>query len=75
MPKWFGVSVLVLGISGVAFVGSASAATVGDWEMNEAPGAHTMIDSGPNHLDGTIGSALCEPGPPRSARWATDGRF
>ncbi len=58
MPKWFGVSVLVLGISGVAFVGSASAATVGDWEMNEAPGAHTMIDSGPNHLDGTIGSAL-----------------
>ncbi len=49
---------LVLCISGVAFVGSASAATVGDWEMNEAPGAHTAVDSGPNHLDGVIGTGI-----------------
>lgn len=41
--------------------GSANAAatiTLADWEMNEAPGATTMVDSGPNHLNGTIGSGL-----------------
>jgi hypothetical protein len=30
------------------------ATTVADWEMNEAAGATTMVDSSANHLDGTI---------------------
>ena len=58
MRGWFGVPVLVLGVAGVAFVAPASAAVVADWEMNEAPGANTMVDSGPNQLDGLIGSGL-----------------
>ncbi len=41
-----------------AFAAPASAATLADWEMNEAPGSHTMIDSGPNHINGTIGAAV-----------------
>jgi len=35
----------------------ASAATLADWEMNEAPGAHVMTDSS-GHVNGTIGSAV-----------------
>ena len=35
----------------------ASAATLADWEMNEAPGATTMIDAS-GHVNGTIGSAV-----------------
>ena len=58
MRGWLGVPVLVLGVVGVAFVAPASAAVVADWEMNEAPGAQTMVDSGPNHLDGVIGSGV-----------------
>ena len=41
----------------VGFAAPASAATLADWEMNEAPGAHTMIDSS-GHANGVIGSAL-----------------
>ena len=39
-------------------VASASAATIADWEMNEAPGATTMHDSSDSNLSGTIGSAV-----------------
>jgi Laminin G domain len=43
----------------VASTGHAFAArTIADWEMNEAAGATKMHDSGPNHLSGTIGSAV-----------------
>jgi hypothetical protein len=28
------------------------------WEMNEPPGASTMVDSGPNGINGAIGSAV-----------------
>jgi hypothetical protein len=51
-----GATVLV----GGAFtgVGSAFAATVARWEMNEAAGARTMYDSSGSNLSGTIGSAV-----------------
>lgn len=42
---------------GVVFAAPASAATLADWEMNEAPGAHVMTDSS-GHVNGTIGSAV-----------------
>jgi hypothetical protein len=37
---------------------AASTVPVGVWEMNEAPGATVMTDSGPNGLNGTIGTEL-----------------
>jgi len=38
---------------------AASAATVvAAWEMNESAGAHTLHDSGPDKIHGTIGSAV-----------------
>jgi Laminin G domain len=45
---------------GTAFmgVGSAFAATIARWEMNEAAGARTMHDSSGSNLSGTIGSAV-----------------
>ncbi len=58
MRKSFGAPLAAVLVVGVAFVAPASAATLADWEMNEGPGAHTMIDSGPNHYNGTIGSGL-----------------
>jgi hypothetical protein len=40
-----------------AVAAPASAATLADWEMNEGPGATTMIDAS-GHVNGTIGSAV-----------------
>ncbi len=51
-----------------------SAAVVADWEMNEGPGAQTMVDSGPDHLNGAIGSGLTSEVSATGAvayRWAT----
>ena len=42
---------------GVVFAAPASAATLADRELNEAPGAHVMTDSS-GHVNGTIGSAV-----------------
>jgi hypothetical protein len=55
-----------LGAMTVALVGmfsslgtaSAFGATIADWEMNEPPGATTMVDSSGSGLHGTIGSAV-----------------
>jgi Concanavalin A-like lectin/glucanases superfamily len=44
-------------VVGVAFAAPASAATLVDWQMNEGPGAHTMVDSS-GHVNGKIGSAV-----------------
>jgi Ca2+-binding RTX toxin-like protein len=45
---------------GAAFfdVTSAFGAVIADWEMNEPPGATTMLDSSGSHLSGAIGSAV-----------------
>ncbi len=53
----FGKSLVAAIVVGVVFAAPASAATLADWEMNEGPGAHTMIDSS-GHVNGTIGSAV-----------------
>jgi hypothetical protein len=42
---------------GLVFAATASAATLADWEMNEASGAKVMVDSS-GHVSGTIGSAV-----------------
>jgi hypothetical protein len=38
--------------------GAAASITLVDWQMNEAVGATVMLDSGPNGINGTIGSAV-----------------
>lgn len=43
--------------AGLVVAAPASAATLADWEMNEGPGAQTMVDSS-GHVNGTIGSAV-----------------
>lgn len=43
--------------AGLVLAAPASAATLADWEMNEAPGATTMVDSS-GHVNGAIGSAV-----------------
>jgi hypothetical protein len=52
-----GKSLAVAAVLTLAFAASASAATLADWEMNEGPGATTMVDSS-GHVNGTIGSAV-----------------
>ena len=54
-----GTSLLTVALVGVAFAAPASAATLADWQMNEAPGAHTMVDSS-GHVNGSIGSAVTD---------------
>ena len=40
-------------------VGSARASTVvALWNMNEAAGSKVLVDSGPNHMNGTIGTSI-----------------
>lgn len=40
-------------------VGAAQASTVvAAWNMNEAPGSTVLVDSGPNHINGTIGTSI-----------------
>ncbi|HST86552.1 MAG TPA: LamG domain-containing protein [Kineosporiaceae bacterium] len=48
--------IVAAGIAGSA--DAASTITLVDWEMNEPAGATVMVDSGPNHIDGAIGSAV-----------------
>ncbi len=53
-------SVIAVALAGPAGAAAPPAPTkvVADWEMNEAANAKTMTDSGPNHLNGTIGTGL-----------------
>lgn len=57
MRTMCGTALLTVALVGVAFAAPASAATLADWQMNEAPGAHTMVDSS-GHVNGSIGSAV-----------------
>lgn len=57
MRSRFGTSVLAAMVGGLVFAATASAATLADWEMNQAPGAKVMVDSS-GHVNGTIGSAV-----------------
>lgn len=43
--------------AGLVIAAPASAATLADWEMNEGPGAQTMVDSS-GHVNGAVGSAV-----------------
>ena len=59
------VAVVVTTVCAVVFgpVGSAQASTVvAVWNMNEAPGSTVLVDSGPNHLNGTIGTSITSNG-------------
>ncbi len=57
MKGRFGTSVMAVMAGGLMFAATASAATLADWEMNEASGAKVMVDSS-GHVNGTIGSAV-----------------
>lgn len=57
MRKMWGSSLAIALVVGLAVAAPASAATIVDWEMNEAPGATVMVDSAGN-VDGKIGSAV-----------------
>ena len=41
----FGTSVMAAMVGGLVFAATASAATLADWEMNQASGAKVMVDS------------------------------
>lgn len=45
---------------------AAATELLADWEMNEAPGATVMTDSGPNGINGVVGSAI-------QTGWVFDG--
>jgi hypothetical protein len=55
MRHGLGKSLAAAAVLTLAVAAPASAATLADWEMNEGPGATTMIDSS-GHVNGTIGS-------------------
>jgi hypothetical protein len=57
MRKRFGSSMTAAVAVVIAFAAPASAATLANWQMNEAPGATVMVDSS-GHVNGTIGSAV-----------------
>jgi hypothetical protein len=57
MRQRFGRTLAAMLAVGLVIAAPASAATLADWEMNEGPGAHTMVDSS-GHVNGTIGSAV-----------------
>ncbi len=57
MRHGLGKTLAVALAAGLVIAAPASAATLADWEMNEAPGAHTMADSS-GHVNGTIGAAV-----------------
>ena len=59
----FGLAIFTTASIGLAAIGAAPAAAVVSstsalWEMNEGPGATTMVDSSGNGNDGAIGSAV-----------------
>jgi Concanavalin A-like lectin/glucanases superfamily len=57
MRHRFGRTLAAVVAAGLVVAAPASATTLADWEMNEAAGAHTMVDSS-GHVNGTIGSAV-----------------
>jgi concanavalin A-like lectin/glucanase superfamily protein len=57
MRKMWGSSLAIAVTAGLVVAAPASAATIVDWEMNEGPGATTMVDSA-GHVNGKIGSAV-----------------
>jgi Concanavalin A-like lectin/glucanases superfamily len=60
MRKVLGTCLIATAVAGVAFAAPASGAgtTLANWQMNEAPGATTMVDSSGNGINGSIGSAV-----------------
>jgi Concanavalin A-like lectin/glucanases superfamily len=51
--------VLALGAVALGPAGSAGAASVvAVWNMNETAGSKVLVDSGPNHINGTIGTSI-----------------
>jgi Laminin G domain len=57
----FGLATALLASAALVGAGTASAATrttVAQWNMNESPGAKVLVDSGPHHLNGTIGTSI-----------------
>jgi hypothetical protein len=59
MRKLLGTSLIATAVVGVAFAAPASGAgtVLANWQMNEGPGATTMVDSS-GHVNGSIGSAV-----------------
>jgi hypothetical protein len=56
-----GLAGLLLAVPTLAWAGPAGAGTallVAEWDMNELPGSTVLADSGPNGLDGTIGTSI-----------------
>jgi hypothetical protein len=59
MRKILGTSLIAIAAVGAAFAAPASGAgtVLANWQMNERPGATTMVDSS-GHVNGSIGSAV-----------------
>jgi hypothetical protein len=57
-----GGAVAVLVATGALVLGPASpahaASVLARWNMNEQPGSKVLVDSGPNHINGTIGTSI-----------------
>jgi hypothetical protein len=49
---------ITVGAFAAAAVPAYAATPTAIWEMNEAPGSRVMVDSGPNRLNGSIGSEV-----------------
>src|SRR3954451_15967760 len=53
------LAVLAAGAVALGPVGPANATSVvALWNMNETPGSRVLVDSGPNHIGGTIGTSI-----------------
>ncbi len=50
--------IVTAALAGSSPAGAATAQTIALWNMNEAPGSTVLVDSGPNRLNGTIGSSI-----------------
>jgi hypothetical protein len=51
------VTSTLIGLGLAAPANAAPTVPLVDWEMNEPAGATTMLDSGPNHINGTLGTS------------------
>jgi hypothetical protein len=58
LRRWGLVTAALLLVSASFGAASAFGAVIADWEMNEPPGATTMMDSSGSGLSGAIGSAV-----------------
>jgi hypothetical protein len=60
MRKVLGTCLIATAVAGVAFAAPASGAgtVLANWQMNEGPGATTMVDSSGQGINGSIGSAV-----------------